>query len=275
MKTINIKTIRIDGGTQSRVAINNELVQDYAQAIESGTEFPPVVVFNDGVDNWLADGFHRFHAHNAAGKASIAADVRMGTARDAVLFSVGANGTHGLNRTNADKRKAVETLLADSEWAQWSNVAVAKACAVSEGFVRHLRINEDTPATRTVERNGKTYEQDTANIGKVAKQAPPPPAPVVEPESEEPPEYTELDAAYDQISELQSELVIARMGDIPEEQKSQAIERIADLQAELKTANAVIKALTNSRDTLQEENAQMKRQMKAQREEIARLKTKK
>lgn len=117
-------------------------------------------------------------------------------------------------------------------------------------------------------------EVTTAAMLRAAKPEQPAPS-VVEPEAEEPPEYTELDAAYDQISELQSELVIARMGDIPEEQKSQAIERIADLQAELKTANAVIKALTNSRDTLQEENAQMKRQMKAQREEIARLKTKK
>lgn len=75
MKTINIKTIRTDGGTQSRVEINNEIVTEYAEAIKAGAEFPAVVVFNDGVDNWLADGFHRFHAHNQAGKTSISADM--------------------------------------------------------------------------------------------------------------------------------------------------------------------------------------------------------
>ncbi len=59
MKSINIKSIRVDGGTQSRVEINNDIVSEYAALIKDGAEFPPVVVFNDGADNWLADGFHR------------------------------------------------------------------------------------------------------------------------------------------------------------------------------------------------------------------------
>lgn len=194
MKTINIKTIRIDGGTQSRVEINNEIVTEYAEAIKAGSEFPPVVVFNDGADNWLADGFHRFHAHNQAGKTSIATDVRTGTARDAVLFSLGANGTHGLNRTNADKRKAVTTMLNDVEWAKWSDGAIAKACSVSSMTVGRIRAEIapisnkviDAPATRTVERNGKTYEQNTANIGKLKSWdgVDRTPAPTVAPEPE-------------------------------------------------------------------------------------------
>ena len=132
--------------------------------------------------------------------------------------------------------------------------------------------------TRTVERNGKTYEQNTANIGKKPVAMPPAAAPatdpdVVEPEIEAPPEYTELDAAHDQISELQAELVVARMGDIPEEEKQQAAGLIAELHAEIKTLNATLAAVTLSRDTLMEERAQMLRQMKAQRAEIDRLKS--
>ena len=96
----------------------------------------------------------------------------------------------------------------------------------------------------------------------------------VEPVTEAPPEYTELDAARDQITELQSELVVARMGDIPEEHKTQAAERIAALQAEVNTLTATLKAVQLSRDSLMEERAQMVRQMKAQRDEIARLKAK-
>lgn len=102
---------------------------------------------------------------------------------------------------------------------------------------------------------------------------PPPPAPVVEPDSEAPPDYTELDAAHDQISDLQAELVVARMGDIPEEEKQQAADLIAELHAEIKTLNATLAAVTLSRDTLMEERAQMLRQMKAQRAEIDRLKS--
>lgn len=109
---------------------------------------------------------------------------------------------------------------------------------------------------------------------KPAKPAPPP-APVVEPEAEAPPEYTALDAAHDQINELQADLVVARMGDIPEEQKTQAAERIAALQAEINTLTATLAAVQLSRDSLMEERVQMLRQMKAQRAEIDRLKANK
>lgn len=277
MKTINIKTINIGTGElQSRAAINNDIVSEYAEAIKAGAEFPAVVVFNDGAENWLADGFHRFHAHNQAGKTSILADVRQGTMRDAILYSLGANGTHGLNRTNADKRKAVTTMLNDAEWANWSDGAIAKACSVSAMTVGRIRAEMtpisnkviDAPTTRTVERNGKTYEQNTANIGKVAapevKPAPTEPTPVVAPEDE----YTELDAAQDQIQELQSMLAVANMGEVAPEDKDQAKNLIAELRAEIKRLTELNRALTISRDTFQNQVAEMQKQINRQRREI-------
>lgn len=87
------------------------------------------------------------------------------------------------------------------------------------------------------------------------------------------PAYTDLDAARDQISELQADLVVARMGDISEEEKQQAAGLIAELHAHIKTLEATNKALVLSRDALMEERAQMLRQMKAQRAEIDRLKS--
>ncbi len=291
---LELSLIRIDGGTQTRAELNQDTVDTYAEAIAAGVVFPPVTVFFDGKDRWLADGFHRYFAAKKAGKPSILENIIPGTKRDAVLFSLGANGTHGLTRTNADKRNAVETMLQDPEWAAWSDNAITKACHVSHPFVGSIRASilkplQDTPATRTVERNGKTYEQKTANIGKAkaatpaAAQAGTEPAPkptkpapaVVEPETEAPPDYTELDAAHDQISELQSALVVARMGDIPEEEKQHASELIAELRAEVKTLDASLKAAYLSRDQLMEENAQMKRQMAMQRREIEKLKSNK
>ena len=115
--------------------------------------------------------------------------------------------------------------------------------------------------------------EQAAAIAKPTPKKPAPPPPVVEPEIEAPPEYTELDAAHDQISELQAELVVARMGDIPEDEKQQAVGLIAELQAEIKTLNASLKAAYLSRDQLMEENAQMKRQMAMQRREIDKLKS--
>jgi predicted HTH domain antitoxin len=56
-----------------------------------------------------------------------------------VLYSVGANAAHGLRRTNEDKRRAVETLINDEEWATWSDREIARACGVSGKFVAAVR----------------------------------------------------------------------------------------------------------------------------------------
>lgn len=154
--------IQLDGGTQTRVALHEETVAEYAAAMEEGAQFPPVVVFHDGTNYWLADGFHRVAAEKVVGWSETNADVKQGTRRDAVLYSVGANGEHGLRRTNADKRRAVETLLRDEEWVKWSDREIARRCGVGYSLVADARkvicpIRADTP--RKVERNGTVYEQ--------------------------------------------------------------------------------------------------------------------
>ncbi|PSS67073.1 hypothetical protein C6558_03410 [Ensifer sp. NM-2] len=164
---VKLSAIRTDGGTQSRATVSDVVVDDYAAAMTDGATFPKMIIFYDGSEHWLADGFHRHRAYLKAGLTIVEADVRQGTRRDAVLFSVGANSSHGLQRTRDDKRRAVMTLLDDAEWSSWPNTKVAKACGVSEGFVRHLRIYEDIPTSdvRTVERNGTTYTMNTSAIG--------------------------------------------------------------------------------------------------------------
>ncbi|MRW83027.1 hypothetical protein GJ698_02845 [Pseudoduganella sp. FT26W] len=170
LSRLPVSSIRIDGGTQSRVALHEPTVADYADVVRSGGELPPVVVFDDGAEIWLADGFHRYHGHNAAGVADIGCEIHFGTRRDAILYSAGANAAHGLRRTNDDKRRAVKTLLEDAEWSAWSNEAVARACRVSPHTVASVRgaisANAEMPCARLVERKGVTYQQNTANIGK-------------------------------------------------------------------------------------------------------------
>lgn len=169
---IALNRVKTDGGTQPRAELSEILAAEYAEAMRDGATFPPLVVFHDGEDYWLADGFHRHKAALANGLVEIAADVRQGSRRDAVLFSVGANATHGQRRTNDDKRRAVLTLLNDEEWHAWSDREIARRCGVSDKTVARHRPesifgnSEDAPAARTVARGGKTYEQDTANIGK-------------------------------------------------------------------------------------------------------------
>lgn len=134
-----ISALRLDGGTQSRVSLNKAAIAEYAAALREGAKFPPVVAFYDGTSHWLADGFHRISAHLEAERTHVACEVRQGSQRDAILFSVSANASHGLRRTNADKRRAVEVLVLDPEWAQWSSREIAKAAGVDDKLVGKLR----------------------------------------------------------------------------------------------------------------------------------------
>ena len=67
------------------------------------------------------------------------ADVCQRSQREAVLFSVGANGKHGMPPNAADKRKAVMLLLADAEWSAWSDREIARQCHVSHPTVASHR----------------------------------------------------------------------------------------------------------------------------------------
>jgi len=167
---LTVSKIRLDGGTQPRAEIDPFVVDDYAAAMNEAADFPAIVVFYDGKDHWLADGFHRVQAAIKAGLKTINADVRQGMRRDAVLHSVGANASHGLRRTNADKRRAVETLLRDGTWSTWADREIARRCSVSHDFVNRLRkelslsLNDSEPRTYTT-KHGTTATMNTGNIG--------------------------------------------------------------------------------------------------------------
>ena len=175
-----LNLISTDGGTQSRAKLNDATTLEYAEAMDAGAQFPPVLVFYDGEESWLADGFHRVAAAKRLEWTDIAVETRSGTRRDAVLFSVGANAAHGLRRTNADKRRAVETLLRDEEWGAWPDKKIAATAAVSREYIVRLRkklieegelsCDRSQDSQRVAERNGTTYAVDTANIGKKSKE---------------------------------------------------------------------------------------------------------
>ena len=116
MKTapLSLDLLRIDGGTQSRLCINQDAVDDYAEIISAApaTEwpFPPLDVFHDGSAYFVADGFHRCLGAVRAKRGSVPCVVHKGTATDALVFGMTANDRHGL-RMNPS-RQAIQRRMA-------------------------------------------------------------------------------------------------------------------------------------------------------------------
>lgn len=153
MTIIGLSNITADQSAQPRSAIEVKRVTEYTEDMDRGDTFPPLVVFFDGARHWLADGFHRFYAATNAGRQDVECDVREGGLRDAVLYSCGANASHGMRRTNDDKRRSVTRLLLDEEWARWSDREIARRCAVDGKLVAVIRKElEDTAETRSTDR---------------------------------------------------------------------------------------------------------------------------
>lgn len=165
-----LSLIREDGGTQARAELRQETISAYAERLRTGQPLPPVVVFYDGKDYWLADGFHRVTAADEAKLHEIDADVRQGTQRDAILYSFGANASHGLPRSNEDKRRVVEKMLADPEWGTWTQARIAETCVVSREFVSRVLSEMQEKGKPTCDRSqvtgrdGRTY--NTTNLGR-------------------------------------------------------------------------------------------------------------
>lgn len=277
---LDLSLIRIDGGTQSRVKLDAATVAEYAEAFAAGAEFPAVTVFFDGSDRWLADGFHRYFGAKKAGKKQILEHIIPGTQREAVLYSIKANGTHGLKRTNADKRKSVETLVKDEEWGTWSDRKIAEAAGVSVTFVSALRRpevkeqrdkNRKTSAEKAAGCSPATppaVEDDDAEAAAIAKlpkeeqaaaiHKPIPKKEGPEPQQQEEDEYTELDALADQVHHLQAE--VARLKLLVPAEADEGNEMLKEMQHELAALRQANKAITIARDRFQTENAELKRQ---------------
>jgi site-specific DNA-methyltransferase (adenine-specific) len=170
---IPVSSIRLDGGTQNRSQLDWVVIAEYSEEMKNGARFPAIDVTYDGEAYWLVDGFHRVNAAKDAKLETILADVKPGTLQDAQWRSYGVNKSHGLRRTNEDKRRAVEAALAHPKASTLSNVQIAAHCGVDEKTIRNHRPpvsseipKIDEPAERIVTRGDSTYTMQTGNIGK-------------------------------------------------------------------------------------------------------------
>lgn len=256
---LNLDVLRIDGGTQSRAVISQEQIDTYAENIAAGDKFPEVTVFFNGLEYYLADGFHRYFAHKKLGKASIHCNVVTGTLRDAILFSKSANAENGLPRNNADKRKCVNDMLDDFEWQFWSNAEIAKACRVSAEYVRKIKAERNIkPDSIKYKRDGKTFERKSVNDAINSKAEPLTAKEEVDFKYDPQAELLESLAAENE--QLKDKLAVNQMGGTQED-KTKATETIAELRERIRVLEAELDAIKVTRNSYQTENGQLKKQV--------------
>jgi len=164
---ISIADLRMDGGTQPRSEISEDIVSEYAEDLRAGADFPPVQVMYDGTHYWLYDGFHRVRAAGRVGREEVGAEVHQGTKEDAQWASLAANKRHGLRRDEKDKRRAIKRAL-KMRGANTSDRQIARHVGVDNETVgKYRRELESGGEIRQVDErtgaDGKTY--DTSNIG--------------------------------------------------------------------------------------------------------------
>jgi hypothetical protein len=277
IKVLNLGALVLDQKLQSRAEINEQTIEDYAESLKQGDEFPPVLAYFDGISYYLTDGYHRYHAHKKAGKAGIICEVVNGTFTDAVLRATSVNSKHGMRRTYADKRKAVMTLLDDFEWSQWSNSEIARHCGVSHTFVASLRDSGSSDEVKYKTATGKVMTKAKASGTPKEPKAKKPE--LKEAPKEEPPkhEMEELNARDELIERLTKDndtlttnLALAHMGGTEEEQ-NEAREIITGLREELRIAHIELASVKQSRDRFQAENAQLKSQCASYQRQLKKL----
>ena len=149
---MKLDNIELDTSIQCRAAIDMITVAHYAERMQEGDKFEPVILYGTKQQAWIGDGWHRIMAAQQIGAVDIDAVVTAGGRIDALRCALGANGRHGLRRSNADKRRAVE--LAIAEFADMSDGKLAEICAVDPKTIAGARpVNSGNSRVET--RTGK------------------------------------------------------------------------------------------------------------------------
>jgi len=147
-----------------RQKIDDDVVADYAASYKAKVKMPqPVIVFDPATkSSWVADGMHRITAAMQIKLKAIPCDVITGTYEDCVKLALSANQTHGLRRSNKDKRQCVSTAI--KTWPDISNRHIAEMMGVDDKTVGTIRkeLEEECAVAPTPVRTGKDDKKQSS-----------------------------------------------------------------------------------------------------------------
>jgi hypothetical protein len=278
MTKLELSSIRIDGGTQARVRLNAKVVQEYAQNMADGDKFPEIVVFFDGSDYWLADGFHRYFAYKSNKVQEIEVDLQEGTKDDAILFGFQANKHRGLRMSHKDIKAIIIRMLNHPEWSQWTNSTIAAHIGVSAMTVGRVKKSLETQPnekqTKKYIRKGKETTVNTATLSTKASAQEDPPKPSSPPADQSPDIVKELSDTISTLAEentLLKDKIAVGQWDASEIEKIDIEETVAELRNKISILEMENDTLRTSRDMYMNRNAELMRTVKTLQAKLKKL----
>ncbi len=136
-----LSSLYINEKFQPRFSKNAEHVSELVVSFKNNEDIPPIIVVDViGTGYIVIDGHHRVDAAKQAGLDNLPCLVTKGSTQDAFELSLGANESNkALQRTKADKRKAVMSAFEDLRMKEYSNRKIAEICMVSSSFVDNIK----------------------------------------------------------------------------------------------------------------------------------------
>lgn len=141
-RILKLTEIKLDPHLQVRSSLDERHIEDLVEVIRKEERFQGQmpVVFADGRVNWLADGFHRWHAHDRAGEERMECDLRSGGFEDAIEYAMReANGRHGLKLDPGAIKRKVSWHLAHQQYRHYTDGQIARWCHCSDRIVSRYR----------------------------------------------------------------------------------------------------------------------------------------
>ena len=162
-QSISLDELTFDSTYRVREYNDDGIISCYAECMETEDDlinFPPIEVYYDGDNYWVADGRLRCLAARRAGHEKIHALVTEGDQLGAFWAAIVANGRQGCGLSWRDKQRVVTSALRC--WPDYSDRAIAEAIGVSDHTVHRARTkmieaNEIENPEMRVGRDGKLY----------------------------------------------------------------------------------------------------------------------
>jgi len=171
IQEIQVSKIEVIQGLLPRVETHTieDKVEEYKEAMEFGSEFPPITVWLKNNEYWLIDGMHRLLATKRLGKEMLKAEVvELKDMLEAKAVAITKN-KHGLPLTKQEKKILCQNLYMEgveiAELMRIFGVSERTVYNWTSGLKRREKPEEMKEKALEMRRQGLTQEQVARELG--------------------------------------------------------------------------------------------------------------